>query len=52
MNVVVYSPWNMLILFLEWKQCFFFCVHVSYINSIGNKFLNVEGGDIYNSTDQ
>jgi hypothetical protein len=31
----------------------FFSVHVSYINSIGNRFLNaLKVSDIYESTDQ
>jgi len=55
MNVLeVYSPSNMLILFLEWKVLimFFFSVHVSYMNLIDNRFLNaVKVCDIYESTD-
>jgi hypothetical protein len=32
---------------------FFFLVHVSYVNSIDNRFLNAfEVSDIYESTDQ
>jgi hypothetical protein len=56
-NLIKWTWWmiNQISSFCFWSgsSVFFFCVHVSYINSIGNKCLNVlEGGDIYNSTDQ